>query len=178
MKNGGIGHKNSKQLVLFKTNWKHQLSHGGVLRNKRAGRGQRPLSCKEPLHLVFKLDSSRLRHRSLRSYRGFALTQKIIRKYSSHFAVKVEQLSIQNDHIHALVRTSRRSQYQHFFRVVAGQIAQRFEKEGLLLGSLTGVTGTPQNPQTWHKALEVPAIYQSDSRVESLQNHPKLYPIE
>ncbi|MBC7371198.1 MAG: hypothetical protein H7326_06520, partial [Bdellovibrionaceae bacterium] len=59
--------------------------------------------------------------------------------------MKVEQLSIQHDHIHLLVRTGRRSQYQHFFRVVAGQIAQRFEKEGLFAAG-PAVTGTPNTP--------------------------------
>ncbi|MEK6628147.1 MAG: transposase [Bdellovibrionota bacterium] len=56
---------------------------------------------------------------------------KIIEKFAKHFAVKVEQLSVQNDHIHLLIRTSRRKHYHHFFRVVAGQIAQSFTKEGL-----------------------------------------------
>ena len=39
---------------------------------------------------------------------------------------------MQNDHIHLLIRTSRRKHFHHFFRVVAGQIAQRFENAGLL----------------------------------------------
>lgn len=64
---------------------------------------------------------------------------KILEKYAKFFSVKVEQLSVQNDHIHILIRTSRRNQFHHFFRVVSGQIAQSFEKEGLL-----AVTGTPQ----------------------------------
>jgi REP element-mobilizing transposase RayT len=55
--------------------------------------------------------------------------------------VKVEQVSIQHDHIHILIRTSRRSLYHHFFRVVAGQIAQRFKNEGLLS---MDVTDTPK----------------------------------
>ena len=54
---------------------------------------------------------------------------------------KIEQLSVQNDHIHLLIRTSRRKHYHHFFRVVAGQIAQSFEKEGLLAALMTH---TPQ----------------------------------
>ena len=48
------------------------------------------------------------------------------------FFVRVEQVSIQGNHIHILIRATRRSRYHHFFRVVSGQIAQVFEKEGLL----------------------------------------------
>jgi REP element-mobilizing transposase RayT len=131
MKKRGIGHqqfRQSKQTSFFRVN----LSHGGVLRNQRKGRGLRPLATKESIHLVLKLNQNMLRHRSLRSAKGFIIANRIIKKYAAHFYIKIEQLSLQNDHIHALVRTSRRSLYQNFFRVVAGQIAQQFEREGLL----------------------------------------------
>jgi putative transposase len=146
----GIGHQ-QKQQSLFQTNWSHLFSHGGVLRKKKLGRGQRPLSCKEPLHLVFKVDRLRLRSRSLRSSQGFLLILQIIKKYSLRFQVKIEQLSVQGDHIHILLRAPRRSRYHFFFRVVAGQIAQRFEREGLLIGGLKSaekqMTDTPAKPQ-------------------------------
>lgn len=131
----GIGHLKSKQSSFFANNankWKHQLSHGGELRKKQLGRGSRPLSTKEPIHAVFKIERLRLRYKSLRAPKNFKLVLQIIEKYARHFAVKIEQLSVQNDHVHLLIRTSRRRQFHHFFRVVAGQIAQRFEKEGIL----------------------------------------------
>lgn len=131
-----MGHR---QQSFFNNHWRHRYSHGGILRNQRRGRGSRPLSTKASLHLVFKINPLTLRHRSLRSNRGLPLVLAIIKKYSGKFAIKIEQVSVQNDHLHALIRTSRRSQYLHFFRVVAGQIAQQFEKQGLLT-----VPGTPR----------------------------------
>jgi putative transposase len=110
----------------------HRYKHGGDLRKKRAGRFHRPLSCKAPHHIVFKVNKITLRHKSLRSIQGFPLSQSIIKKYAKKFFIKIEQVTIQNDHIHMMIRTSRRSLFQNFFRVVAGQIAQQFEKEGLL----------------------------------------------
>lgn len=133
--------KTSQQVSFFKTDWKHRYAHGGMLRNKRAGRGARPLSTKDPLHLVFKVNKNTLRQKSLRAAQSFILTNQIIKKYSRRFFVKIEQLSIQNDHIHALIRTTRRSQYQHFFRVVSGQIAQCYQKEGLLMACVTDTLG-------------------------------------
>ncbi|MEK6775038.1 MAG: hypothetical protein AABY64_13940, partial [Bdellovibrionota bacterium] len=64
------------------------------------------------------------------------------------FFVKIEQISIQNDHVHFLIRASRRTDYQSFFRVVTGQIAQQFQKNGLLnfaldLNRKKKVTDTP-----------------------------------
>jgi REP element-mobilizing transposase RayT len=96
---------------------------------------------KEPLHVVFKVNRPKLRHGTLRSPIGHALILRIVRKYASRFFVKVEQISIQGDHCHLLVRAPRRSKFHDFFRVVAGQIAQGFEREGLLTGKRTGTPG-------------------------------------
>ena len=120
-----------QQNLFGKSHWQHRFSHGGSLRQCRAGRGARPLSSREPLHLVLKANKEKIRP-GFRTYKRFALIHFILRKYAVHFFVKIEQVSIQGDHIHLLIRTTRRSNYQNFFRVFAGQIAQRFEKEGLL----------------------------------------------
>ncbi len=120
-----------QQNLFGKTHWQHRFSHGGTLRKCRAGRGARPLSCREPLHLVLKAKREKILP-GFRTYKRFALIHFLLRKYAAHFFVKIEQVSIQSDHIHLLIRTTRRSNYQNFFRVFAGQIAQRFEKEGLL----------------------------------------------
>ncbi len=129
----GIGHRNSssKQGSFFSSSGVLQLSHGGELRKKKKGRGPRPLSSKEPLHVVFKAARFQLRHKSLRTPQNFKLILEIIEKYAKHFSVKIEQRSVQKDHIHLLIRTSRRKHCHHFFRVVAGQIAQRFGSTGL-----------------------------------------------
>ncbi len=106
----------------------HHLKYGGVLRQKRLGRGRRTLSCKDSLHVVFKINKIVLRTQSLRTHQNFKHCREIIQKYADRFFVKIEQISIQGDHVHCLVRTSRRSLFHHFFRVAAGQIAQQFEK--------------------------------------------------
>ena len=126
-----------KQSSFFSSSGIHRFSHGGLLRQKKRGRGERALSTIEPLHAVFKIERLRLRQKSLRAPQSFKLVLNIIEKFAKHFAVKIEQLSVQNDHIHLLIRTSRRKHYHHFFRVVAGQIAQSFEKKGLLAALMT-----------------------------------------
>ncbi len=138
---GGIGHmQKTKYIHRHKESFKsiqtqfqiasqpQHLRHGGVLRQKRLGRGRRTLFCKDSLHVVFKINKIVLRTRSLRTHQNFKLTREIIQKYADRFFVKIEQISVQGDHIHCLVRTNRRSFFHHFFRVVAGQIAQQFEK--------------------------------------------------
>ncbi len=144
----GIGHAR-KQQSFFESNWRHEFSHGGILRQLRAGRGGRPLSSRDSIHVVFKIEKSKLRSRSLRSSRCFLITQQTIRKYAKRFGVKLEQCSIQNDHIHLLLRASRRRHFHFFFRVVAGQIAQRFGLDGLLAPN--SVTDTPKGPRNKEK---------------------------
>ena len=133
------GHRRSRQQqqTFFRPDWQHQLSHGGVLRNQRRGRSARPLSCKEPLHAVFKVNRNRLKLKSLRAPRTFALILKILKHYSALFGIKVEQISLQHDHLHLLLRTSRRNQFHAFFRVLSGQMAQRFQSEGFLSATNT-----------------------------------------
>lgn len=47
-----------------------------------------------------------------------------MKRYAEKFYIKIEQITYQHDHIHLIVRSSRRSGFQNFFRVFAGQIAQ------------------------------------------------------
>lgn len=129
------------QLHFSKTHWQFRYNHGGILRNKRRGRKARPLSTKVPIHLVFKTERKFLR-RGLRSPLGFFLINHIIKTYARRFFIKVEQVSINHDHLHLLVRFSKRSLGQHFLRVVAGQIAQQFKNNGFLVAK--NVTDTPK----------------------------------
>ncbi len=145
----GIGHHRNKQGSFFNSNGVFKLSHGGELRKKKRGRGLRPLSTKEPLHTVFKVTQHHLRHKSLRAPESFKLVLEIMDKYAKYFAVKIEQISVQNDHIHLLIRTSRRKCYLNFFRVVAGQIAQRFEKTGLLAMKANLNFRVTDTPKLW-----------------------------
>ena len=117
----------AKQLRLISCNGcngRHRLQAGGTLRNQSAGRGVRPLSSKHALHVVFKL-SIEAHRRGLRHPLTYSLVRAVITQYARRFFVKLEQVSIQGDHIHLLIRASRRSLFHNFFRVVAGQIAQR-----------------------------------------------------
>ncbi len=80
--------------------------------------------------------------------------QKIIKflfqKYAKNFFVRIDQITIQHDHIHVIVRSPRRFYFQSFFEVIAGQIAHVFQKQGLLKSDEEqiklnqGMTGTPK----------------------------------
>ncbi len=134
-----------RQKNFFKIKSQHRYSYGGVLRNKRLGRGQRPLPTREPIHVVFKINKNHYLTKSLRSPKCFALIQRLLKKYSIRFFVKVEQASIQHDHLHLLLRAPRRCQIHHFFRVFAGQISQQLQ--AVIEAPSQRVTGTPEKSE-------------------------------
>lgn len=122
---GGIGHMaKSKQQSFFQAHWDHRFCHGGKLRRSRHGRSSRPLSTRDPHHIVLKINRKAFR-KGLRHPRTFSIVNEVIRQYAKRFFVKVEQFSVQHDHIYLLIRAPKRSSFQSFFRVVSGQIAQR-----------------------------------------------------
>ncbi len=128
-----MGHINH---TLKKYNLKH--SHGGSLRQLRKGRKFRPLSSRKPHHVVFKADKKALKL-NFRSPRTYKIVRRIIDRYAKRFFIKIDQCSINFDHIHLNIRVPRRAMSHYFMRVVAGQIAQELQKENLL----REVTDTP-----------------------------------
>lgn len=108
----------------IQNHWKYRYCHGGTLRKSSKGRGARPLYGKDPIHLVYKINKTAVRG-GLRSPRNFFLISTLLKKYSKKFFVRIEQHSVQTDHIHILIRGGKRSQMQSFLRVLAGQFAQR-----------------------------------------------------
>lgn len=99
--------------------------HGGALAlGKR--RSRRPLNIKNSLHLTFRSDLAKGR-RSLLKHRE--KIDRISRKFSYRFGVRIYEKAICGNHIHLCIRAYRRRDLQNFFRVVAGQIAQEILRE-------------------------------------------------
>jgi REP element-mobilizing transposase RayT len=99
--------------------------HGGMHALGRR-RSRRPLNIKNPVHLTFRSDLAKGR-RSLLKHRD--KIDRILRKFSRRFEVRVYEKAICGNHIHLCVKASTRRDLQFFFRVVAGQIAQEILRE-------------------------------------------------
>jgi len=65
----------------------------------------------------------------------------LMKKYSVRFQVKVYEYAIQGNHIHLLIKAHSREGLQNFFRVIAGQSAQRILKEFPLSQNVGGTSG-------------------------------------
>jgi len=116
---GGTGHVTRQQFIFQYGRW----SYGGTLRRSRHGRGTRPLSPRDSVHIVFKVNRRAL-PRGLRHPSTFATLHRVNRHYARKFRVKIEMIAVERDHIHILAHATARSQFQAYFRVLAGQFAQ------------------------------------------------------
>ena len=116
--------KRNAQFKFDSKNLNYSLAHGGELRKKRSGRGARPLSSKEPLHLVIKGTLAR-KEWSFRLPKNHKIVSELIYKLSNLYGIRIEQKAIANDHIHFVLRVKNRALYKRFIRRLSGQIAQR-----------------------------------------------------
>ncbi len=74
----GIG----QQTNFFKIKSQQRYSYGGVLRNKKLGRGQRPLSTRDPIHVVFKINKVLYPQLQAGTYTPTATNRKLKRRKS------------------------------------------------------------------------------------------------
>ncbi len=98
--------------------------HGGSLAVGRR-RARRPLATKEPLHVTMKsLNASE--GRVLTQYAGLIRSEAY--KWAKRFEVKIYAFALCSNHLHMSLCGKRRTGLQHFFRVFAGQVAQKILK--------------------------------------------------
>ncbi len=104
----------------FQMNDKSRREHGGQLLIGRR-KTRRPLSTKQPIHLVLRSDFA-YGARSLTKH--IHLIETILREAAKRYGVRVYEKAIVSNHIHLLIRGKRRIDLQNFFRMLAGHIAQ------------------------------------------------------
>jgi putative transposase len=105
------------QLDLFKD--KISLSFGGdLLKNKR--KSARPLSTRDPIHLVLRAERSNLRRhgKQIRHYWG---------GFSKRFGVKTYESSLNSNHIHAVIRIHSRRMYTQFIQALCGALTKTLQ---------------------------------------------------
>ena len=109
----------SKQLKLFRS---PGLEHGGEHRRKSKGRGARPLSTRETIHLTLR--SSRARGpMSFRAPKNAHKIDQLLEKFAAKFGVKVFSCVNNHTHLHIQMRLSNRQLYKPFIRALTAAIA-------------------------------------------------------
>ena len=111
--------RKSKQLQLVKADLRF---FGGQLLHGRR-RSARPLSAKEPIHLVMRSSWAKGVNSFLRP-RNKNEISRLIKVISEKYMVRVYQVAIVSNHLHFVIQLPRRRQnYKTFVRVLSSQIA-------------------------------------------------------
>ena len=105
----------SKQLN-FSCLPKLKLIHGGEL-TKGKRKTERALKMNKPIHVVLRAKRSGLKTKERKIL-------KTIKFYENRFAQRVYRVSINSNHIHLLLVTRRRKDFQNFLRSITGLIAR------------------------------------------------------
>ena len=117
-----------RQQLQFKApEFNQRLFFGGSLTTTRAHRRRRPLSTKQPIHLVLR--SSRARDAlSFWRTQNRQIIERATAKQAARHGVRVLKLVNVGNHLHLLVRLTRLRGYAGFIRGLTGTI-------GLLIGT-------------------------------------------
>jgi REP-associated tyrosine transposase len=112
--------KRSPQLKLIK---EHPKAYGGELLKTRKGRAHgRPLDTKNTMHMVLR--SSRAKgHWSFWRPRNKAHIQRLIKKFSVKYGVKIVSMANVGNHLHFQLKLQNRFTYKPFIRALSSAIA-------------------------------------------------------
>lgn len=106
-----------KQLKMNFTNSYKKQFGGELLLGKR--KSQRPLSTKKPIHLVLRSNTVRLFKPHNTSL------EKLIYRIAGQFHIKIYDLALNWNHIHAIVIIKDRKDYVRFIRALTSLFGQR-----------------------------------------------------
>ncbi len=97
-----------------------KLTHGGEpSRGKR--KTARPLKTNKPIHVVLRANKSTLKTRERK-------IRELLKRYGEKFNIRIYRSSINSNHIHLLLVSTRRLNFQHFLRSITGLIARLMGK--------------------------------------------------
>lgn len=121
----------------------HPSAHGGVLRNRSKGRGQRALSLRHCMHLVLRSSMARGAWSFVRGANR-AMVNGVLAKHAAATGVELLGTGNAGNHLHLRVKFSSRAQYCSFIRAVAGEIAlklKRVKRTDISTAALTQLLG-------------------------------------
>ena len=108
-----------KQLKMkIKTSYQKQFG-GELLVNIR--KSQRPLSLKKPIHLVLRSDTVKLFNPNNTNL------EKLIYRVAGQFQIRVYDLALNWNHIHAIIKIKDRKDYVRFIRALTSLIAVKIK---------------------------------------------------
>ena len=110
--------KKPQQLQLMKKDLR--FFGGALLKSKR--KNLRPLSSKDPIHIVMRSTFAKGKD-SFLAQRNLSAIERFISIFSKRFHIRVYQHAIVGNHIHLIIRSPHRNQHKAFIKALSGKIA-------------------------------------------------------
>jgi REP element-mobilizing transposase RayT len=105
----------------------HPSAYGGILRRRSKGRGKRTLSLRYCMHLVLRSSVARGSWSFVRGANR-TMINGILAKHARASGLEILGTGNAGNHLHLRVKFSNKTQYFHFIRAVAGEIALKIKK--------------------------------------------------
>lgn len=116
--------KKPQQLQLIKKDLR--FFGGALLKGKR--KKLRPLSSKDPIHIVMRSIYAK-GNDSFLAKRNHAAIERFINTFARQFNIRVYQRAIVGNHIHLVIRSPHRNQYKAFIKALSGKIASHVMRD-------------------------------------------------
>lgn len=131
-----------KQLLLNEIP-KRKTFFGGTLLKKSHAKTARPLSTKNPIHLVLKSSKAK-GHFSMLTLSNQRIVKRILKFSSYTFKIQVLEFSNNGNHLHLLIRGYNRNQIKNFIRTLSALLARYIQNKHK---GIAKITSAPDNPQ-------------------------------
>jgi REP element-mobilizing transposase RayT len=105
----------------------HPSAYGGVLRNRRQGRGARSISTRFSMHLVLRSSLARGAWSFVRP-KNESMIHRVLAKHAKHTSTEILGIGNAGNHLHLRVQFTSRKNYLRFIRSVTGEIALHIKK--------------------------------------------------
>lgn len=141
---------------------------GSLLKNSHA-KEKRPISTKQPMHLVLR-SSMAVGALSLRSNRVRGPIERRIRSYCQKFGVRLYEFANVGNHLHLLIKLGNRFTFAKFIKAVTGVIARLVL--GAQRGSAKGQKFWDQRPYSrivaWKRGYQIVKDYVIQNHLEAI----------
>lgn len=114
--------KRNTQLKFDDKRVKKELHFGGTLLRKAKNRHDRPISSKDPMHLVLRSSMAKGKF-SFGNSKNYSRVNDIVRKHCKKYGVKLIKYSNNFNHLHMLLKFPSRQAYMRFIRSLTGSLA-------------------------------------------------------
>ncbi|MFZ4402906.1 MAG: transposase [Pseudobdellovibrionaceae bacterium] len=159
----------SQQLSLDERLTKPLKEFGGSLLKKSNAKVARPISTKHAMHIVLRSDPAKGTYSMLAANRSKKI-QRIIWTQARRCGVRIYEYANVGNHLHILLRLSRRDGFRNFLRSITGLIARLVL--GAEKGKAQGLKFWSYRPYSrlvdWKKGYQIAKDYVIQNHLEAL----------